>query len=219
MVDYPDIINYSRDELLEEYCKLFDRFQDLRESNEADAQKIYALKRSLDTATAAQSYLSQELEQYTNSDNIEIEKKLQKSQAELIEVKKKYGKLEISFTGLQQDYNLLLEENSKLTQNLEDTVKRKEQSSNEVDPKIFDDYVLRIQVLENENIDMLQRIEEFEERSVCYTLAIAECEVRVMSIVLQFIYETFSLLEKYGNITRPNYLSGRKFTIKTYRFG
>ncbi|XP_023296427.2 protein Spindly [Lucilia cuprina] len=176
MVDYPDIINFSRDELLEEYCKLFDRFQDLRESNEADTQKIHELKRSLDTATAAQAYLTQELEQYTNSDSNEIEHDLHKTQAELLDMKKKYGKLEGSFTTLQQDYNALLEENTKIAHDLEESLKRKEHVPKEIDTQITDDYVMRIQALENENMDLLQKIEDFEERSVRYTLTIAECE-------------------------------------------
>lgn len=181
MVDYPDIINFTRDELLEEYCKLFDRFQDLRESNEADTQKIHELKRSLDTATAAQAYLSQELEQYTNSDSNELENELHKTQADLSDMKKKYSKLEVSFNALQQDYNNLLEENNKISQNLEDSLKRKEQEPKEVDTKVIDEYLLRIQALENENMDLLQKIEDFEERSVRYTLTIAECEVRWQS--------------------------------------
>ncbi|XP_037810802.1 protein Spindly [Lucilia sericata] len=176
MVDYPDIINFSRDELLEEYCKLFDRFQDLRESNEADTQKIHELKRSLDTATAAQAYLTQELEQYTNSDSNEIEHDLHKTQAELLDMKKKYGKLEGSFTTLQQDYNALLEENAKIAHDLEESLKRKEHVPKEIDTQITDDYLMRIQALENENMDLLQKIEDFEERSVRYTLTIAECE-------------------------------------------
>ncbi|KAM7353157.1 spindle apparatus coiled-coil protein 1 spindly [Cochliomyia hominivorax] len=179
MVDYPDIINFTRDELLEEYCKLFDRFQDLRESNEADTQKIHELKRSLDTATAAQAYLSQELEQYTNSDSNEVENELHKTQAELMETKKKYNKLEISFNTLQQDYNNLLEENAKITENLEESLKRKEQEPKVLDTQVVDEYLVRIQVLENENMDLLQKIEDFEERSVRYTLTIAECEKNV----------------------------------------
>ncbi|XP_065355908.1 protein Spindly [Calliphora vicina] len=176
MVDYPDIINFSRDELLEEYCKLFDRFQELRESNEVDTQKIHELRRSLETATAAQAYLSQELEQYTNSDSNDLENDLHKTQADLVEMKKKYGKLEVSFTALQQDYNTLLEENTKIAQNLEESLKRREQQPKEVDTQISDEYLQRIQMLENENMDLLQKIEDFEERSVRYTLTIAECE-------------------------------------------
>ncbi|GBP95495.1 hypothetical protein EVAR_64882_1 [Eumeta japonica] len=115
MVDYPDLVNLTRDELLEKYCKLFDQYQDLRESNELDTQKIHELKRSLDTATAAQLYLTQELEQYANLDNKETEIKLHKVQSELQDSKKRCTKLESSLATLQQEYSTLLEENSKIT--------------------------------------------------------------------------------------------------------
>ncbi|TMW54858.1 hypothetical protein DOY81_000091 [Sarcophaga bullata] len=179
MVDYDDIVNLTRDELLIEYCKLFDRFQDLREANESDTQKIHELKRSLDTAVAAQSYLSQELEQYSNSDQSNIENELHKTQADLTELKKKYGKLEVSFNTLQQDYNTLLEENSTISKNLEEALKYKEIVSAKDEPITSEDDALRIQMLENENMDLLQKIEGFEERSVRYTLAVAECEKNI----------------------------------------
>lgn len=181
MVDYDDIINLTRDELLEEYCKLFDRFQDLREANESDTQKIHELKRSLDTAISAQTYLSQELEQYTSLDSTKIESELYKTQADFIEFKKKYGKLEASFNMLQQDYNALLEENSRITKNLEEALKCKEQFSAKSDSITTEDDILRIQILENENMDLLQKIECFEERSVRYTLAVAESEVSTVT--------------------------------------
>lgn len=177
MVDYDDIVNLTRDELLNEYCKLFDRFQDLREANESDNQKIHELKRSLDTAVAAQSYLSQELEQYTNSDQSNVENELHKTQVELVELKKKCGKLEASFNTLQQDYNALLEENSTISKNLEEALKYKELVSAKDEPITSEDDALRIQTLESENMDLLQKIEGFEERSVRYTLTVAECEV------------------------------------------
>ena len=177
MVDYDDIVNLTRDELLNEYCKLFDRFQDLREANESDTQMIYELKRSLDTALASQSYLSQELEQYTNSDQSNLENEHHKTQVELAELKKKCSKLEDSLNTLQQDYNALLEENSTISKNLEEALKYKELVSAKDEPITSEDDALRIQMLENENMDLLQKIEGFEERSVRYTLAVAECEV------------------------------------------
>lgn len=178
MVDYPDIINYSREELLEEFCKLFDRYQELRESNEADTQKIHDLKRALDTATAAQTYLSQELEQYNNTDNKEEDYELQRTQAELMELKKKYGKLEMGFATLQQDHSTLLEENSTMSHKLQEALKWKENMPVVVENKISEEDLLRMQILEDENMDLLQKIEEFDERSVRFTLTIAECEVR-----------------------------------------
>lgn len=181
MNDYPDLVNLTRDELIEEYCKLFERFQDLRESNEMDTQKIYELRRSLDTATAAQAYLSHELEQYANADDKETEMILQKTQSELQEVKRKCSKLEASLSNLQQDYNTLQEENSNINKNLEEYNKNKQQQPCEDNGKVVDDLLGRVQLLENDNMDLLQKIEDFEERSVRYTLTIAEYEVGIGS--------------------------------------
>lgn len=177
MVDYPDIINFTRDELLEEFCKLFDRYQDLKESNEADTQKIHELKRSLDTAVAAQAYLSQELEQYTSNESNQDDNELQKALSELAELRKRYSKLEISYNTLQQDHNALLEENAQLTKNIEELNKRKEQEPAVVESKISEEDLQRIQMLETENMDLLEKMEDFQEQTVRYTLTIAECEV------------------------------------------
>ncbi|XP_073822463.1 spindle apparatus coiled-coil protein 1 spindly [Musca autumnalis] len=179
MVDYPDILNFSRDELLEEFCKLFDRYQDLKESNEADTQKIHELKRSLDTATAAQAYLSQELEQYTSSENNQDDNELQKALSELAELRKRHSKLELSYNTLQQDHNALLEENAALTKTIEELTKRKESEPAVVECKTSEEDLQRIQMLECENMDLLQKMEDFQEQTVRYTLTIAECEKNI----------------------------------------
>lgn len=194
MVDYPDIINYTRDELLEEFCKLFDRYQDLKEANEADTQKIHELKRSLETAQAAEAYLSQELEQYTNSDNNEDDNELQKSLSELADLRKRYTKLEASYSALQQDHNALLEENATLTRNLEELSRRKENEPVVVESKTSEEDLQRIQMLEYENMDLLQKMEDFQEQTVRYTLTIAECEVRSYIIVQTLLYAIFGYL-------------------------
>ncbi|XP_075153588.1 spindle apparatus coiled-coil protein 1 spindly [Haematobia irritans] len=179
MVDYPDIMNFTRDELMDEFCKLFDRYQDLRESNEADTQKIHELKRNLETAIAAQSYLSQELEQYTNVENNKDDNELQKALTELTELKKRYGKLEESYNSLQQDHNALLEENANLAQNLEEVSRRKENISLDVSSKTSEEDMQRIQMLESENTDLLEKMEDFQEQMIRYTLTIAECEKNI----------------------------------------
>ncbi|XP_061389338.1 protein Spindly [Musca vetustissima] len=180
MVDYPDIINFTRDELLEEFCKLFDRYQDLKESNEADTQKIHELKRSLDTAVAAQAYLSQELEQYTSSENCQDDaNELQKTLSELAELRKRYSKLELSYNTLQQDHNALLEENAMLTKTVEELNKRKESEPAVVESKSSEEDLQRIQMLETENMDLLEKMEDFQEQTVRYTLTIAEYEKNI----------------------------------------
>ncbi|XP_059221975.1 protein Spindly [Stomoxys calcitrans] len=200
MVDYPDILNYTRDELVEEFCKLFDRYQDLREASEADTQKIHELKRSLEVSVAAQTYLSQELEQYTNAENNEQENELQKALNELTELKKRYGKLEASYNALQQDHNTLLEENANLTHNLEEISRRRDVEPLDVTNKTSEEDLQRIQMLENENMDLLQKMEEFQEEIVRYTLAIAECEKNIEILKDQIICLEENLQSKKSDL-------------------
>lgn len=57
-----DLDTLNVDDIVEEYKLLHDRHQQLKDQSEKDAQRIYELKRNLDTALAAESYLTQELE-------------------------------------------------------------------------------------------------------------------------------------------------------------
>jgi len=61
-----DLSALSVDDIVEEYKLLHDRHQQLKDQSDKDAQRIYELKRSLDTALAAESYLTQELEQLSS---------------------------------------------------------------------------------------------------------------------------------------------------------
>uniref|UniRef100_A0A1A9WKR2 Protein Spindly n=1 Tax=Glossina brevipalpis TaxID=37001 RepID=A0A1A9WKR2_9MUSC len=173
MEDYPNVVNLSRDDLLEKYVELNDRYKEMVEVNsntsEASAQRIHELKRALDTATAAEAYLAQELEQLTSCESNRIASGLQQLQEEIEKLKNVNGTL-------KEDYNSVLEENIRLTKVLEETVRYKTDSVLPPESKISDEHCERMQILEDENNELLRKVEEFQERFVRYTMTIAEHE-------------------------------------------
>uniref|UniRef100_A0A1B0AZ89 Protein Spindly n=1 Tax=Glossina palpalis gambiensis TaxID=67801 RepID=A0A1B0AZ89_9MUSC len=175
MDDYSDVLNLSPEDLLEKYCKLNDRYQEMVKVNEADTQHIYELKGALQRATAAEAFLSQELDQLTSYENNRNTNDLQQLQQEI-------ERLENANRKLKQDFDVVVDENIQLSKVVEETVKNKTDLPVVVSPqesKLSNEDFERMQMLENENIELLRKMEEFQESFLRCTLTIAEHEKNI----------------------------------------
>ncbi|KAL9930646.1 spindle apparatus coiled-coil protein 1 spindly isoform 1-T2 [Glossina fuscipes fuscipes] len=175
MDDYSDVLNLSPEDLLEKYGKLNDRYQEMVKVNEADTQHIYELKGALQRATAAEAFLSQELDQLTSYENNRDTNDLQQLQQEI-------ERLENANRKLKQDFDVVVDENIQLSKVVEETVKNKTDLPVVVSPqesKLFNEDFERMQMLENENIELLRKMEEFQESFLRCTLTIAEHEKNI----------------------------------------
>jgi len=171
-----DLSALSVDDIVEEYKLLHDRHQQLKDQSDKDAQRIYELKRSLDTALAAESYLTQELEQLSNQP---VASNSGGDMQELEELRRKYKALKEEQDTLQQDYDSKVEESSQLKNKL--TAAERELADKAAartsDP--HEDCLARLNALELENCELMQKLAEYEDARVNNTLALAEKEVSI----------------------------------------
>uniref|UniRef100_A0A1B0G187 Uncharacterized protein n=1 Tax=Glossina morsitans morsitans TaxID=37546 RepID=A0A1B0G187_GLOMM len=175
MDDYSSVYNLSPEDLLDKYCKLNDRYQEMVKVNEADTQRIYELKRALHRATAAEAFLSQELEQLTSYEN-------NRNTNDLQQLRQEIERLENANRKLKQDFDVVVDENIQLSKVAEETVKNKTYPPVVASPqegKLPDEDFERVQMLENENFELLRKMEESQQSFVRYTLTIAEYEKNI----------------------------------------
>lgn len=175
MDDYSNVYNLSPEDLLDKYCKLNDRYQEMVKVNEADTQRIYELKRALHRATAAEAFLSQELEQLTSYEN-------NRNTNDLQQLRQEIERLENANRKLKQDFDVVVDENVQLSKVAEETVKNKTDSpivAPSQESKLSDEDFERVQMLENENFELLRKMEESQQSFVRYTLTIAEYEKNI----------------------------------------
>ncbi|EDW54150.1 GM18139 [Drosophila sechellia] len=168
-----DLNTLSVDDIVEEYKLLHDRHQQLKDQSEKDAQRIYELKRSLETALAAESYLTQELEHLSSQP---VASECGGNGQELEELRRKFKILKEEQDVLQQDYDAKVEETrslkDKLTAAEKDLAEKTAFRSNE----LHDDFLARLNALELENCELMQKLAEYEDLRVTNTLAVAEKE-------------------------------------------
>ncbi|KAH8413204.1 hypothetical protein KR009_008775 [Drosophila setifemur] len=168
-----DLSSLSVDDIVEEYKLLHDRHQQLRELSEQDAQRIHELKRNLDTALAAEAYLTQELEHLSNQP---VDSNSGLDPLELEELRRKFKNLQAEQETLQLDYEHKAEEVKKLTDKLERAEKNlaDRAASKTSDP--HEDCVARLNALELENCELMQKLSDYEDSSVKNTFSVAEKE-------------------------------------------
>ncbi|XP_017047617.1 protein Spindly [Drosophila ficusphila] len=166
-----DLNALSVDDIVEEYKLLHNRHQQLKEQSEKDAQRIYELKRNLDTALAAEAYLTQELEQLSSQP---VASNSDSDCQELEELRRKYKDLKGEHDSLQQDYDGKVEESLELRTKLSaaerELADRATSGSN--DP--HEECAARLNTLELENSELMQKLSEYEDLRVSSTLALAE---------------------------------------------
>lgn len=174
-----DLSALSVDDIVEEYKLLHDRHQQLKEQSELDAQRIHELKRNLDTALAAEAYLTQELEQVGSQP---VANTSDSEHQELEELRRKFKHLQAEQDSLQQDYDQKAEEARSLRLKLESTEKALVEKSAARSNDVHEDCLARLSALEAENAELMQKLADYEESSVKNTFSVAEKEVRCPAI-------------------------------------
>ncbi|ALC38844.1 Spindly [Drosophila busckii] len=166
------------DDIVEEYKLLHERHQQLKQSQEQDAQIIHELKRSLDTAHAAERYLSQELEQLSVSQNADntMDPRMQQ---ELEELRRKYKNLQAEQETLQLECDAKTEETSELKAKLETATRELEANAALRANSGHDECTARALALEQENSDLMQKLADYDDAKVQSTFAVAEQEKQV----------------------------------------
>lgn len=172
MNDLMDISSISIEDLQEEYSKLKSKYNQLIVLSDQDRQRIHELKRSLDTATAAEAYLSQELEQLTSTQTSQDDALLNKKQNEIDELKKRQSALLTENEELHEDLATYRSENEKLKQEIREL--KTASLPVEISYQIPKDLIELKDKLEAENLELLAKLDETHECVVKYTLALAE---------------------------------------------
>ncbi|XP_039497926.1 protein Spindly [Drosophila santomea] len=168
-----DLNTLTVDDIVEEYKLLHDRHQQLKDQSEKDAQRIYELKRNLDTALAAESYLTQELEQLSSQP---VASNSGGNCQELEELRRKFKALKEEQDVLQQDYDAKVEETNTLKDKLAAAEKEVADKSASRSNDLHEDCSARLNALELENSELMQKLAEYEDLRVTNTLAVAEKE-------------------------------------------
>ncbi|XP_017002929.2 protein Spindly [Drosophila takahashii] len=189
-----DLNALSVDDIVEEYKLLHDRHQQLKNQSDQDAQRIYELKRSLDTALAAESYLTQELEQLSSQP---VASSSGGDSQELEELRRKYKALKEEQDTWQQDYDAKVEETAKLRDKLAATERQLADRSSTRSTDLHEDCLARLNALELENCELMQKLSEYEDSRVASTFAVAEREKTI-----ECLQDRVSCLEQNLNCKR-----------------
>ncbi|XP_055919820.1 protein Spindly [Eupeodes corollae] len=177
MNELMDISSISFEDLQEEYQKLKEKWSQMVSQSEQDRQRIHELKRNLDTATAAEAYLSQELEQLSSVQTSQDDALLHKQQNEIDELKKRQAILLAENEELHEDVASLTAENERLKQEVKEL--NAASCPVEVSYQIPKEYVELRDKLEAENLELLAKLDETHESVVKFTLALAEKEKHI----------------------------------------
>lgn len=169
-----EISTLTHEDLQDVYYRLLEKYMQMKDENEKDTQKIYELKRNLETALATQEYLTSELEQLNGNSSCAESAKNNKLQTELEELKRKQSSLNSEYATLQQDYEQLQEYNADLKQQLQAFNSK---SNVPVEPQIDHKMLDTVHALEGENLELLSKLEEFQQNAVQQTMVLGEKEV------------------------------------------
>lgn len=169
-----NIDNLTRDELLEEYSELLGKYQELRSVKDENAQRIHELKRALDTAEAAQAYLSQELEHVSKHNANTVDDDIIEQRMKTEEWCKKSQRLQEELNILNSEYDQSQQEVLKLRELLENAQKETANAGLEHAQRVSDENVAKIQEIEMENVTLIHKLEESNDVITQKTLFIAE---------------------------------------------
>lgn len=172
-----DISSISYEDLQEEYAKLKERYAQLVLVNEQDTQRIHELRRNLDTATAAELYLSQELEQLSCVRSTEDDALVQKKQNDIDELKKRQSALLAENEDLHQDIADLRAENQRLNEKIKELSQASQ--TTEVSYRIPKEHIELRERLEEENLVLLAKLDETHGTIVKFTMSLAEKEKHI----------------------------------------
>ncbi|XP_068150620.1 protein Spindly [Drosophila tropicalis] len=175
-----DFSSLTTDDIVYEYKTLHTRHQQLKEQSEEDAQRIHELKRNLDTALAAEAYLTQELEQLSAcGGGVPAQSSQNGIEQELEEIRKRYKTLLEEHENLQQEYDNQGQEVQKLKSKLKQSEKDLEGKVAQQLAHVHDECQERFGVLETENSELMQKLFEYEQAKVKQTFEVADKERNV----------------------------------------
>lgn len=198
-----DLSSLSIDDIVEEYKLLHERHQQLKERTEEDAQRIHELKRSLDTALAAEKYLTQELEHLSVQPQSTCNGAEQRLQQELEDLRRQYRNLQADHETLQLENDAKDEETRKLQAKLDSAVRDLDAQAALKASSSHDECTVRLTTVEAENAELMQKLAEYEDARVQNTFAVAEQEVKQENIT-QWVTKVFFFLHsellKYSKI-------------------
>lgn len=182
-----DLSALSIDDIVEEYKLLHERHQQLKELKEEDAQRIHELKRSLDTALAAEKYLTQELEHLSVQPQTTCNGAEQRLQQEIEDLRRKYRNLQADHETLQLDNDAKDEEKRQIQTKLESALRDLDAQAVLKANRAHDECAARLTTVETENAELMQKLAEYEDAKVQNTFAVAEQEVKRFPIPNLFI--------------------------------
>ncbi|KAH8237535.1 hypothetical protein KR038_004141 [Drosophila bunnanda] len=189
-----DLNSLTVDDIVEEYKLLHHRHQQLKSQSDQDAQRIHELKRNLDTALAAEAYLTQELEQLSSQPQ---QANSGGDSQELEDLRRKYRNLQEEQESLQQDYDQKAEEAKDLKKQLEAKERELSERASLGSRDLHEECAARVNALELENCDLMQKLADYEENSVKITLSVAEKDK-----TLECLADRVSCLEQNLNCKR-----------------
>lgn len=176
-----DLFALSKDELIEEYRKVFKSYKTLKEENEMSQQTIYELKRNLNTALNGEAFLNSELESISSVHEKEIEEITKRNQHEIEEIKLRNANLLKNNSNLENEIAELREQINSLTDALaekptETSVCLHNKSNGETQEKMPQ--------IESENVELHELVESINEQLDTALKKIIEHEVSVLRFVL-----------------------------------
>ncbi|KAH8282489.1 hypothetical protein KR054_007896 [Drosophila jambulina] len=189
-----DLNSLSVDDIVEEYKLLHHRHQQLKSQSDQDAQRIHELKRNLDTALAAEAYLTQELEQLSSQPQ---QNNCSGDSQELEDLRRKYRHLQEEQESLQQDYDQKAEEAKDLKKQLEAKERQLLEQASLSSRDLHEECAARVNALELENSELMHKLADYEENSEKITLSVAEKDK-----TLECLADRVSCLEQNLNCKR-----------------
>lgn len=175
--ELPDFSTLSQDEIIQEYEKLHEYYQQLKRLQDEDKQKIYELTRNLDTANATGAYLSTELELLASNQTTAIEELQQKHNNEIEILKKKYSELLSDYTLLEKNSDDLQKTNEKLLKDLTNLEDDRPSSRNSSLFKNNYELEKEFYEIEKKNLDLLAENDDYHEKIKQMTLENAQQKV------------------------------------------
>ena len=181
-----DINHLNKAEIKEEYLRLTIAYNTLKEKNENDLQKIYELERNLETKSAAESYLTTELEIITTTHATEIQSLNKKWQASIEELKLQNKDLRETNGNLDNECEMLRKEIDQLKKKIT-SISDETQNRNIASPKLLGPSEMEIQ-LEKENKQLLDLNTELTDKYDQQTKHLQMLEVHSSCSIIGFYF-------------------------------
>lgn len=169
------LLELSKDDIIEEYEKLYGNNKNLQELQESYLQKIYELKKNLQTATNAEQFLSCELETISLVHEKNVSDANAKHQLELNEYKTKYANVQETNLSLETEINSAKTDVEELKHELHDKQEKEVTSQSEPISSLV---LERLNKIEEENLELTNTLEDMREQLNAALKQIIQDEVK-----------------------------------------